>query len=120
MENNKDYKFYCEKCEFGTNFNSHYERHLSGNKHINGKRKERCDKEKPRVEEYVSYKCEICNVIYDHITNYKTHNLNHHSTIEVREKEFPFYCKACDMGTFSKSKFEKHCEMKIHINKMNL
>ncbi len=32
--------------------NNHYERHLSGNKHINGKRKERCDKEKPRVEEY--------------------------------------------------------------------
>jgi len=23
--------------------NNHYERHLSGNKHINGKRKERCD-----------------------------------------------------------------------------
>jgi hypothetical protein len=113
------HKFFCTQCNYSTDFESHYNRHLSGSKHINGKRKERSDKNKVRVEEKTTHTCTICNITYDHITNFKCHNLNNHSTVEDREKEFPYYCKVCDLGSFSKSKFEKHCETKIHINKTN-
>ncbi len=120
VKENINFKFFCEKCDFGTDFQSLYNRHLAGNKHLTGKRKTRNDKDKSRVEEPVSYTCAFCNITYDHITNYKAHNLNHHSTIETREKEFPFYCKSCDIGYFAKSKFDLHCNTKIHLNKSKL
>ena len=39
---------------------------------------------------------------------FKQHKLTEHGTKEEREKEFKFYCKCCDIGTFSKDIYEKH------------
>ncbi len=120
MSEEKIFRFFCENCNYGTNFQSEYKRHIEGNKHLTGKRKERIDKNKNRVEDKIKYECKICNITFNHITNYKCHNLNNHSTIEIRKKEFPFYCIECDVGTFSKAKFDSHCQTKIHINKSML
>ena len=38
----------------------------------------------------------------------KIHKLNKHLTKEDREKEFTYYCKYCDYGSFSKDLLEKH------------
>ena len=44
----------------------------------------------------------------------KKHVLNEHSTKEEREKEFKYYCKSCDFGTFSKDTYEVHTNTNKH------
>jgi hypothetical protein len=38
----------------------------------------------------------------------KQHILNEHGTLEEREKDFKYYCKLCDFGSFSKNIYENH------------
>jgi hypothetical protein len=45
---------------------------------------------------------------------FKQHKLTEHGTKEEREKEFKFYCKCCDIGTFSKDIYEKHISSDKH------
>lgn len=47
-------------------------------------------------------KCKLCDYKTKNTFLMKKHILNKHSTKEVREKEFKFYCSYCDFGTFSK------------------
>jgi len=41
--------------------------------------------------------------------------LNEHADKEAREKQFKYYCKYCDIGTFSKDIMEAHNNTKKHI-----
>ncbi len=54
----------------------------------------------------------------DYLTNNKyqlqQHYLNYHATKEEREKEFKYYCKCCDYGTYSKDFIEKHNNTNKH------
>jgi len=61
------------------------------------------------------YKCDKCLYETKNIVVFKQHKLTEHGTKEEREKEFKFYCKCCDIGTFSKDIYEKH----IHSDKHN-
>ena len=97
----KEYKYNCERCNYKCNENSKWDKHINTEKHKTGKNKKRSDYGGP-------YKCEICNYETGNKSTYLQHKLNYHSTKEEREKEFKYYCKACDYGTISKDILDKH------------
>ncbi len=111
MDDKKEYKYNCENCKYYCNEISKWDKHTDTQKHKTGKRKVRADFKGP-------YKCEKCNYETKNATTYKQHKLNIHSTLEERQKEFKFYCKNCDFGTFSKDLIEKHNQSDKHIKKI--
>lgn len=103
----KKYKYICEKCNYKGNIPSHWEKHINTELHKTGKRKERSDKKEPR-------KCNLCNYQTMNIVTFKQHILNEHSSLEEREKEFKYYCKYCNFGSFSIDSIEIHNKTKKH------
>ncbi len=114
MESQKKetYKFTCEKCDYKCNIISRWEKHINSTLHITGKKKIRSDFKGDR-------KCEKCDYKTLNIYSLKEHILNYHSTFEEREKEFKFFCKLCDYGTFSKDIFNNHNNTKKHLRHMS-
>jgi hypothetical protein len=108
MEEKKEYKYNCENCKFYCNETSKWEKHIETEKHKTGKRKIRADFKGP-------YKCEKCNYESKNIIMFKQHKLNEHSNKEEREKDFKYYCKLCDIGTFSKDNWNRHITSQRHI-----
>jgi hypothetical protein len=90
----RNYKFICEKCNYKGYLPSQWEKHLNTELHKTGKRKERTDKKEP-------YKCLKCEYETKNKLGLKQHILNNHTNLEEREKEFKYYCKKCNFGTFS-------------------
>ena len=97
----EEYKYFCEKCKFGCNVNSRWQRHIITELHINGKKKIRSDCKEPSI-------CLYCNFETKNKQQFNEHYLNYHSTIEERKKEFKYYCNLCDYGTFALSFIENH------------
>ena len=62
-------KYFCEKCQYKSNYQSEWVEHLESKRHTGDKRKERCDK---KLEE----KCKFCDYIPSKTTNYNLHYLN--------------------------------------------
>jgi hypothetical protein len=102
-------KYYCGKCEFKCNHESHWSEHIKSKRHCGEKRKERCDK---KLED----KCKYCDYVPSKTTNYKLHYLNKHATKEERIKEFLYYCEKCDFGTNATILFQRHLETQKHLN----
>jgi hypothetical protein len=102
----------CEQCNYLCRYESEWKKHCDTELHKTGKRKERIDKKDP-------YKCVECEYKTKNKTMYKQHILNEHSTIEIRKKEFKFYCELCDFGTFSKDINNNHLNSKKHLKYMN-
>jgi len=48
------------------------------------------------------------------MTALKQHKLNEHGSLAEREKEFMYYCKLCDFGTFSKDTYNIHLNTNKH------
>jgi len=94
-------KYNCINCNYNCNDKSSWDKHNKTIKHITGQRKVRSDYQGP-------YKCNDCNYITKNNIMYKQHILNYHSNIDQREKDFKYYCKLCDYGSFSKDLLEKH------------
>ena len=111
MENNL--KYICEKCNFKCNTKARWENHINTELHKTGTRKKRCDYKEPT-------KCENCDYATKNITILKIHILNKHSNKQIREKEFTFYCKSCDYGSFSKDSIEIHNNTEKHKNFMSV
>jgi hypothetical protein len=107
MEN--EFKYSCDKCNYNCNYDSEWLKHCNTELHKTGKRKTRSDLKEP-------LKCKNCLYTTKNKTMMKQHILNMHSTKEQREKEFKFYCKCCDFGTFSNDLFQKHEESTKHKN----
>lgn len=103
-----EYKYICKKCDYFTNAQSAYEKHLISGKHKTGKKSIRCDKKYPE-------KCEICDYKPKNNKSYIEHKLLYHSTIEERKKYYKFYCEKCNYGTVTESLYNKHIETKKHI-----
>ena len=95
-----NFKYYCEKCNHGSNSNSDFLKHIKSNKHIRGGLKQKI--------------CLECNRECFNHWNLKQHNLTQHSTLEEREKGFKYYCKICDYGSISKDLFERHLNTDRH------
>ncbi|ARF12267.1 hypothetical protein Klosneuvirus_4_82 [Klosneuvirus KNV1] len=102
-----DHKYKCEKCNFASNYKSALNKHYTTELHKTGKRKTRSDTIEPHT-------CNKCNYKNKNIIAYKKHMLNEHSNKETREKEFKYYCKYCDIGTFSKDTYNEHLETDKH------
>ena len=107
---NLEYKHICEKCKFKTNIKAHWEAHIITSIHQTGERKKRKDIKEP-------HKCEKCEYKSKNIVNVKQHYLNEHGTTKEREKEFKYYCKDCDYGTFSIDLYKDHIETNKHKKK---
>ena len=96
MENIKiEHKFNCEKCNFKCQYESQWKNHTDTELHKTGVKKKRSD-----IKE--AYTCDKCEYKTKNIYTFKQHVLNEHGTKEERLKEFKYYCKYCDFGTYSK------------------
>lgn len=110
MEENKD-KYNCIKCGFKCKYESQWKKHIETELHKTGIKKKRSDIKEPN-------KCNKCLYETKNIVTFRQHILTIHGTKEQREKEFKFYCKICDLGSFSKDIFENHNKSEKHIKFM--
>ena len=101
------YKHVCEKCDYKCNYESEWVKHCNTELHITGKRKKRIDSKE-------ASKCVKCDYKSKNKTTLKQHYLNEHGTKVEREKEFKYYCKICDLGTFSKDIYNNHINSEKH------
>jgi hypothetical protein len=99
----EEYKYYCEKCDYGTNYKSYWNIHETSVKHQRNINEE---------FKYEPKKCERCNYTTLYSSNMKLHILNNHSTKEERKEGFKYYCEECDCGTSNLKQYEKHLEIK--------
>lgn len=107
------YKYECHPCDFHTNNKILLEKHIRTELHRNGKRKIRCDKK-------CLDKCPSCDYTSKSNITMNHHILTKHKTKEEREKEFKYYCKRCDYGTFTKSLFDRHSLSTKHNSMKNI
>ena len=98
------YKYFCEKCNYGSDFVSHWNRHLNTSLHKTGK----------RANNTTDTSCELCDYKTTSATNMITHRLNNHSTKDERKDKFKYYCEICDFGTMAKSLYDKHNNSQKH------
>jgi hypothetical protein len=103
-------KYHCETCNFGSNYISIWNQHIETTKHKNNGKTIRYNKKEP-----LNKKCDKCNFIAKHSEGLMIHNLIQHSSVEEKEKEFTYYCKECDFGTFYENTYIKHCQTKKHL-----
>ena len=104
---------HCNKCNKTFTSNTHLRIHYNTDLHKTGQRKKRSDFKDP-------FKCEDCDYTTKNITTMKIHKLNKHSTKEERSKQFTFYCKYCDYGSFSKDSLEIHNNTEKHKHTFSL
>jgi hypothetical protein len=108
MDNTEiSFRFICEKCNYKGNIPSQWEKHINTELHKTGKRKERSDKKG-------IFNCSKCDYKNKNNITLKQHYLNTHGTLEEREKDFKYYCKYCNFGTFSIDLINIHNETKKH------
>ena len=100
-------EYICEKCNYKTNIKSRWNAHILTELHITGIKKKRSDYLEP-------VKCDHCDYKSKNKTMLKTHLLNNHKTQEEREKNFKYYCKMCDFGTFAINTLNVHNNTKKH------
>ena len=107
------YKFYCEKCNFGTDTKTRLTRHEETDLHKTGQRKKR-ESWKKKEEDKKIYKCKDCDYTTSFNKNYLTHKLNNHSSKEERASLYKYYCSLCNVGSFTILEFNKHKETLKH------
>lgn len=97
-------KYFCETCNYGSEFNNVYMKHMHSEKHLrNGEKK--------------IFKCEKCD--YKTTTshwNLRMHITSKHSSIEEKLKQ-KYYCAVCDSVFFSPLFYKNHIKSILHINK---
>lgn len=103
----EEYKYNCDSCGFKCRFKSQWEIHIETELHKTGKKKKRSDCKDP-------YKCDKCNYKTKNIFSFEQHKLNEHASREEREKEFKYYCKYCDFGTYSNDLINTHNKTEKH------
>ena len=102
------YKYYCEKCNYGTDIKYSLIQHNETDLHKTGERGKKSIKEKE------IFSCDKCDFSSTNKNNYLTHKLNNHSTKEERKQQFKYYCNVCDVGVFSKISFNNHTNTVRH------
>ncbi len=106
----KKYIYKCEKCNFETNYNSSYIKHLESTLHQTGKKKIRSDKKENN--------CKLCDVKLSTQQSLKQHMLNCHT--EIKKEELKYYCKYCDIGSNQETNYKKHLSSKKHQHILKL
>ena len=110
MSEVKQNKFNCITCNFTTNYPSKYNTHIETKKHKNNGKIIR------RTEEIVTLECDKCDYYSKIKDTFRTHYLTKHGSKEKKEKEFTYYCKFCNFGTFNKTLMNNHLNSKKHKN----
>ncbi len=59
--------------------------------------------------------CNSCDYKTDVKITFTNHILSKHSTPEQRQKQYPYYCAKCDIGSMSPSIFKNHCVTPSHL-----
>ena len=96
-----------KKCKYKTEIKNSYDKHLTTQLHITGKRKTRSDKKIPD-------KCPHCLYTTKVNTDMQTHIISKHMTPEEQKKKFTFYCDYCKSGVLYKSQYKRHLESIKH------
>jgi hypothetical protein len=107
----EEYKYYCDKCQYGTNLKSSFEAHNKTILHITGKSGKKKDKK--------IFACDDCDFTSTNENNLLTHKLNNHCTAEEKKAGFKYYCDSCDFGVFTESSFNIHCDTIKHKRQTN-
>jgi hypothetical protein len=99
-------ELYCECCNYKTNRNYDWLKHIKSQKHQrNGEKK--------------ITKCDLCEYTSISTWNIKIHKLQIHATSEERSKE-KYYCGLCDYVFFCKQYLDKHTSGKHHQTKLKI
>jgi hypothetical protein len=106
VSNEIEHKYWCESCNYGCKYLSHWNQHTESKRHKNNGIRP------PRRDKVFEPNCRLCNYTTNRTTNMKLHYLNNHATQEERKNKFKYYCEACDFGNYSKSLFKLHMEAK--------
>lgn len=101
----KQKELYCELCEYKTDNNTDWCRHVKTQKHLRGG-----DKKKAT--------CQYCSYSSSH-WNIKNHELAVHGTIEDKMKH-KFYCQLCDSLQYTNPQYQKHLTSKHHLKKIEV
>jgi hypothetical protein len=103
-ENTKE--LFCKSCNYKTNKNTFWLKHLETDKHKrNGEKK--------------MSKCELCDYESHSHWNVKAHNIQVHATIEERQQQ-KYYCNLCDVVFFCKAYQDKHNAGRNHNVKVKV
>ena len=102
-----NYKYSCDKCDYYTNHQTSWNRHVKTTMHIEGHRGTRSDKKEPTQCPHCDYKSKNSQLMRKHI-------LNKHKSSQEREKEYTHYCKACDFGEFNNAMYQNHLKTNKH------
>jgi hypothetical protein len=108
-----NYKYYCQKCNYGTDIRYSLIQHNETELHKTGQRRKKPIKKKE------SFQCADCDFKSTNKNNYLTHKLNKHSNKEERNLLFKFYCETCDFGVFTETSYDKHKNTLRHNNRLN-
>ena len=107
-----EFKFFCEKCNYGTNKKMSMVVHVNTSLHLIGKHGRSLVKKLDKKK----YECSICQTNYSSKGNLLMHNLNNHSTKEEKKKGYKFYCDICNIGYMNSSKYNHHLTTSSHQN----
>jgi hypothetical protein len=101
--------YVCESCDYNTAIKSHYDKHLSSNKH------------REKVSEYnKNFVCQKCNYTTNIKSNYDKHlsSNKHKKNYSYNLDPYKIYsCDICEYSTSSNYNYNKHLLAKSHINK---
>jgi hypothetical protein len=99
-------ELFCECCNYKTNRNYDWIKHINSDKHQrNGEKK--------------IHNCDQCEYTSSSTWNIKIHKLQIHATSEERSKQ-KYYCNLCDYVFFCKKYLDKHNIGKHHQTKLKI
>lgn len=101
-------KYYCEVCKYECKYYSLWIQHKNTIKHNNNGKTVRENKN------FCNKSCTKCNYCAKHNEGLRLHYLTKHSNEEEKEKEFTYFCKYCNFGTFKKLLFDLHINTNKH------
>lgn len=102
-------KLYCKKCNYKTDRNFDWLKHIASKKHL------RDGNKKPAK----IYKCDVCDHESCSHWNIKVHKLQMHATKEERAK-CKYYCEVCDLTFFCSQYKKSHDTGKRHLTKLEV
>jgi hypothetical protein len=110
----KKFKFYCEKCNFGVDYQSKWDVHLETKKHKGIEEPIKRPRKKPYKEP--SYKCDKCNQVFSCKGNYDYHVNNRVVDCKTGKPKVEYDCDCgCGQKLYSKTIYENHQEKKIKL-----
>ena len=105
-DEDKEFKYYCKKCEYGCYFLSIWKKHIKTQKHI--------DSENNIKKQITILKCPFCNYITRRSQVFYSHFLASHANMKQRKENYKYFCKPCNYGTFIEREVQRHIGTKKH------